>query len=1184
MKEVLSENITNGKTTSEILSLDTVRSKQNGGNGFNNSSKPEHDLKNKNNALTALGLMFIIFAVYFCAGKLGLQLAYENASATAVWAPTGIALAFFLLRGYNIFPSILIGAFLINVTTTGDVSTSILIAIGNTLEGLLGAYLINKFANGKHVFESANDILKLVLLVCIAAMVSATTGVTSLAVWGFAEWSNYFSIWLTWWLGDVVGAFLITPLLIQWILKPRISLNKKKIFEAVCAIIILAFICVIQFTPWSFTATNNYPFSYLIIPPFVWIAFRFSQRFITTMAFLVCAVAIWGTLEGYGPFVVDSRNDSLLFLQAFIGIITMMSISFSSVVSEKSKNQKIISQSQKELKDFVENASVGLHWVGPDGKIIWANKHELDSLGYKENEYIGHHISEFHHSQEKINDILTRLGNNDTIRSYEAQLKCKDGSIKHVLISSNVYFEDGKFIHTRCFTKDITEKKKLELEIQEGEKALREAERQRWATFRHLLDKLPAGAYTCDEKGLITYYNEKAVEVWGREPKLNDPLDRYCGSFKLFIGDEAVQHESCWMAKALLTQEEYNGKEVIVEQPNGNRITVLAHANPIYDDSNNLIGAVNVLVDINERKKIENYLNIQYSVSKALAESGTFKEASQKVLQSICEGLHWELGALWLIDNKSDVLRLENYWCKSDHKEKYMSMVNPATVFEKGKGLPGRVWENNEPAWVPDVTLDKNFPRAPFAVKSDLHAGLAFPIGNKNEVIAVIECFDKKILEPKEDLLNVLSACGQQIGNYLARKLSERKLNEEYFFRKTIENSIASGIAAISSEGVQTYVNPALCNMLGWTEEELTGTKPPFVYWPKEEVDNISNAFSKTLMGTAPKKGFELRFCKKNGEKFDALVIVNQIKDNSGLSSGWLASVTDISKMKRTEKELKDSYVEMENKVNERTKELNIIVEEKEREIFERKNTEEKLTRTNKKLKETQEELIHSEKLASLGRFASGIAHEIRNPLANISALTQILNKDKSLDARSKQHLEYILENADIANHIIKDLLMIASPHSVNLQPTDVSEVIHNLYNLVESRCDKHNVKIKTNISDNLLKVRTNREKLHTAFLNLVSNSIEAMPQGGNLEISAYEDKQANEVVISFEDTGVGIKEENLDKVLEPFFTTKDTGTGLGLNLAYEVIKANSGKLNIKSKINEGTEIVIRLPVCKDSN
>lgn len=1305
MKEVLTENIINGGASSETLSLDNIHSKHLGGNGFNHSVRSAAEAGKKNNVLTESGLMFIIFLVYFIAGKLGLELAYENASATAVWAPTGIAIAFFLLRGYHIFPCILIGAFLINVTTTGDIPTSVFIAIGNTLEGLFAAYLINNFANGKRAFENANNILKFVLLVCIAATLSAIIGVSSLASWGFAEWSNFSSVWLTWWLGDVIGAFLVTPLLIEWIDKPGLRFNSKKIFETVCVIITLALICVIEFTPWSFPATNNYPFSYLIIPPFVWIAFRFSQRFITTAAFFVCLVAIWGTLQGYGPFVVDSRNDSLLFLQAFIGIITMMSITFSSVVTEKLKNEKTISDSQKELKDFVENASIGLHWVGPDGKIIWANKTELDLLGYTADEYVGHHISEFHHSREKINEILTRLGNNDTIRSYEAQLKCKDGSIKHVLISSNVYFENGKFIHTRCFTKDITEKRKLELEIKKRENELREVEHQKWASFQHMLNKLPAGAYTCDAEGLITYYNERAVEVWGREPKLNDPVDRYCGSFKLFIDDEPINHNTCWMAQALLNKKEYNSREIVVEKPNGDRVTVLAHANPIYDDTNKIIGAVNVLVDINERKKIEKYLNIQYSVSNALAESATFKEASQKVLKSICEGLNWELGALWLVDNKTDSLKLESYWSRSEDKEKYCGMVNADLMFKKGQGLPGRVWENNESMWIADVTLDENFPRAQYAIKLDLHAGLAFPIGNENEVTAVIECFDKKILEPKEDLLNVLTASGRQIGNYLdkkkaeeekkiaqetykslfestldgilivddkgiyvnanesyckmlkgtreqiigqefsrfmppnvfkdavnafaslkttgyfkgefplmaldgsiieaewvskadfipgfsfcvarditERKTSYKKLNDEHAFRKTIENSIASGIAAISFDGTQTYVNPALCNMLGWNEEELTGAKPPFVYWPEDEIENISNAFSRTLTGVIPSKGFELTFQRKNGEKFDALVVVNPINDNNGEASGWLASVTDISKLKQVEKALKDAYGRMEDRVTERTKELHIIVEEMEREISERKSAEEKLKESNEKLKEAQEELIRSEKLASLGRFASGIAHEIRNPLANISSLTQILNKDKSLDARVKQHLQYILENSNIANHIIKDLLMIASPHSVNLKPTDISEIIENIYNLVKFRCEKYNINIKANIAKELPKIITNREKLQTAFMNLVSNSIEAMQEGGNLEIDVYRDNNANEIIVIFKDTGIGIKEENLNKILEPFFTTKDTGTGLGLNLAYEVIKANSGKININSKINSGTEVTVRLPVCNDCN
>jgi len=113
----------------------------------------------------------------------------------------------------------------------------------------------------------------------------------------------------------------------------------------------------------------------------------------------------------------------------------------------------------EELTDFFENASIPLHWVDEKGIIIWANQAELDALGYEKEEYIGFPISDFHADQEIIQDILTRLINNETLLDYSASLKCKDGSIKHVLINSNVLRKDGKFVHTRCFTRDITEKK-----------------------------------------------------------------------------------------------------------------------------------------------------------------------------------------------------------------------------------------------------------------------------------------------------------------------------------------------------------------------------------------------------------------------------------------------------------------------------------------------------------------------------------------------------------------------------------------------------------------------------------------------------------------------------------------------------------------------------------------------------
>jgi PAS domain S-box-containing protein len=141
-------------------------------------------------------------------------------------------------------------------------------------------------------------------------------------------------------------------------------------------------------------------------------------------------------------------------------------------ISERRRADEALRRSQAELEDFVENSLLGLHWVGPDGIIVWANQAELDLLGYRRDEYLGRHIAEFHADPAVIETILERLGRNEQVSNYEARLRCKDGSIRHVLISSNVYFENGEFVHTRCFTNDITERKQAEIVIGGQKKAL----------------------------------------------------------------------------------------------------------------------------------------------------------------------------------------------------------------------------------------------------------------------------------------------------------------------------------------------------------------------------------------------------------------------------------------------------------------------------------------------------------------------------------------------------------------------------------------------------------------------------------------------------------------------------------------------------------------------------------------
>jgi PAS domain S-box-containing protein len=130
--------------------------------------------------------------------------------------------------------------------------------------------------------------------------------------------------------------------------------------------------------------------------------------------------------------------------------------------------------------------------------------------------------------------------------------------------------------------------------------------RQREAEFHRLLDKIPAAAYTCDPSGLITYYNTRAVELWGRAPQLESALDRYCGSYRLYSSDGTpIAHDECWMALALRTGEEYTGREIVIERPDGSRVTALAHAHPLHDQFGRLQGGVNILVDTSERKAAE---------------------------------------------------------------------------------------------------------------------------------------------------------------------------------------------------------------------------------------------------------------------------------------------------------------------------------------------------------------------------------------------------------------------------------------------------------------------------------------------------------------------------------------------------------------------------------------------------
>lgn len=231
---------------------------------------------------------------YFFAGKLGLSMAFVHPSSTAVWPPTGIALAAFLLLGTEVWPGVFIGAFLVNVTTVGTILTSLSIAAGNTFEALIAAYLVARFANGRNAFDRGKDTFKFAVLAgTVGTAVAATIGVTTLSLGGFAPWRAYRDIWLTWWLGDGVGAIIVTPLLILWISDLRIRSKWMRIVEMAALLVGLFAISEIVFCGLLFRAPKNYPLEYLCIPFLIWAALRFRQREASLAIVLLSSVAVW---------------------------------------------------------------------------------------------------------------------------------------------------------------------------------------------------------------------------------------------------------------------------------------------------------------------------------------------------------------------------------------------------------------------------------------------------------------------------------------------------------------------------------------------------------------------------------------------------------------------------------------------------------------------------------------------------------------------------------------------------------------------------------------------------------------------------------------------------------------------------------------------------------------------------
>ncbi len=383
----------------------------------------------------------------------------------------------------------------------------------------------------------------------------------------------------------------------------------------------------------------------------------------------------------------------------------------------------------------------------------------------------------------------------------------------------------------------------------------------------------------------------------------------------------------------------------------------------------------------------------------------------------------------------------------------------------------------------------------------------------------------------------------------VARDITERKQIEEVLSEserrfRAIFDTAPDGIFTISLDGVLTSVNPAVEQLLGWALAELVGT--PFPVWiHPDDLGQVNTAFLNVVSGQTIEVESRVR-AKAGGYRVLDFTATPQIEHGS--VAGVLGFFRDITERKHMEDQIRQLNETLDAKVKQRTQQL----------------------------LEAQDELVRREKLAILGQVAGSVGHELRNPLGVMSNAVYFLQTVLAdADETTKEYLDIIKSEITGSERIVSDLLDSVRTKQPQIQTVGIME-------LLEQTLRKYtvpsSVTVKLDIPATLSPLRVDAMQIQQVFRNLISNGVEAMPEGGTLEIQAVENKQDGIVTVSIRDSGIGMAPEALAKLFQPLFTTKARGIGLGLMVVKNLTQVNGGRVEVQSEVGKGSVFSVTLP------